>query len=34
VVLDSDPLTVDPAAVGRVKVVETIKRGHSIYRAS
>lgn len=34
VVLDSDPLTVDPAAVGKVKVVETIKRGHSIYRAS
>ncbi len=33
VVLDANPLTVDPMAIKHIKVVETIKEGSSIYRA-
>lgn len=32
VILDSDPLTVDPMRIKDIKVVETIKEGHTIYR--
>jgi predicted amidohydrolase YtcJ len=34
VILDGNPLTVDPMAIKDIKVVETIKEGVSIYRAS
>jgi predicted amidohydrolase YtcJ len=33
VVLDGNPLTVDPMAIKDIKVVETIKEGSTIYRA-
>ena len=34
VILDKNPLTVDPMAIKDIKVVETIKEGTTIYRAS
>ena len=33
VILDKNPLTVDPMAIKEIKVVETIKEGKTIYRA-
>ena len=33
VILDRNPLTVDPAAIKDIKVVQTIKEGQTIYRA-
>jgi predicted amidohydrolase YtcJ len=33
VILDQNPLTVDPMAIMDLKVVETIKEGNTIYRA-
>ena len=33
VILDQNPLTVDPMAIMNIKVVETIKEGRTIYRA-
>ncbi|KRE27681.1 metal-dependent hydrolase [Mycobacterium sp. Soil538] len=33
VVLDANPLTVDPMAIKDIKVVETIKEGRTVYRA-
>jgi len=33
VVLDRNPLTVDPMSIKDIKVVESIKQGHSIYTA-
>jgi len=33
VVLDGNPLTVDPMAIKDIKVVETIKEGSTVYRA-
>ncbi len=33
VILDKNPLTVDPATINQIKVLETIKEGHSIYLA-
>ena len=33
VILDGNPLTVDPMAIKDIRVVETIKEGQSIYRA-
>jgi len=33
VILDQNPLTVDPMAIKDIKVVETIKEGKTIYRA-
>ncbi len=33
VILDKNPLTVEPTAIKEIKVVETIKEGKSIYRA-
>ena len=33
VILDRNPLTVDPMAIKDIKVVETIKEGRTIYRA-
>jgi hypothetical protein len=32
VILERNPLTVDSSAIARIKVVETIKDGRSIYR--
>ena len=34
VILDKNPLTVDPMAIKDIKVIETIKGGKSIYKAS
>lgn len=34
VILDKNPLKVDPMAIKDVKVVETIKEGKSIYQAN
>ncbi|MDY1034820.1 amidohydrolase [Stenotrophomonas sp. CFBP8980] len=34
VILDGNPLTVDPGAIKDIKVVETIKEGRTIYRAA
>ena len=34
VILDQNPLTVDPMTLKEIKVVETIKEGKSIYTAS
>ncbi len=34
VILDGNPLTVDPTAIKDIKVVETIKNGKTIYRAN
>ena len=34
VILDRNPLTVDPMAIKDIKVVETIKEGKTIYKAS
>ena len=34
VILDKNPLTVDPAAIKDIKVVETIKGGKSIYKTT
>jgi hypothetical protein len=31
-ILDRNPLTVDPATINQIKVVETIKEGKSVYR--
>ncbi len=31
-VLDSNPLTIDPAKIADIKVVETIKEGRTVYR--
>ncbi len=33
VILDKNPLQVDPMAIKDIRVVETIKEGRSIYRA-
>jgi predicted amidohydrolase YtcJ len=33
VILDRNPLTVDPMAIKDIRVVETIKEGETIYRA-
>ena len=33
VILDQNPLTVDPMKIKDIKVVETIKEGKTIYRA-
>jgi len=33
VVLDGNPLTVDPMAIKDIRVVETIKDGETVYRA-
>ncbi len=33
VILDQNPLAVDPLAIKDIKVVETIKDGRTIYRA-
>jgi hypothetical protein len=33
VILDKNPLTVDPMTIKDIKVVETIKEGMSIYKA-
>jgi predicted amidohydrolase YtcJ len=33
VILDKNPLTVDPMAIKDIKVVETIKEGKTIYKA-
>ena len=33
VILDRNPLTVDPMTIKDIKVVETFKEGKSIYRA-
>jgi predicted amidohydrolase YtcJ len=33
VVLDANPLTADPMAIKDIKVVETVKEGHTVYRA-
>jgi predicted amidohydrolase YtcJ len=33
VVLDKNPLKVEPTAIKDIKVVETIKEGKTIYRA-
>ncbi|MDH4109386.1 MAG: amidohydrolase [Gammaproteobacteria bacterium] len=33
VVLSQDPTTVDPAAIGAIRVLETIKEGRTVYRA-
>jgi hypothetical protein len=32
VILDRNPLAVDPAAIKDIKVVETIKEGKTIYK--
>jgi len=34
VILDKNPLKVDPKAIKDIKVVETIKDGKSIYKAN
>ena len=33
VILSNNPLTVNPAAIKDIKVIETIKEGQTIYRA-
>ena len=33
VILDNDPLTVDPMTIQDIKVLETIKEGNSVYKA-
>ena len=32
VILDADPLTIDPAKIADIKVMETIARGRTVYR--
>jgi len=32
VILDADPLTIDPARIADIKVIETIARGRTVYR--
>jgi predicted amidohydrolase YtcJ len=34
VILDQNPLKVDPMSIGDIKVVETIKEGETIYNAN
>jgi predicted amidohydrolase YtcJ len=34
VLLDGNPLTVEPMAIKDIKVLETIKEGKSVYRAN
>jgi len=34
VILDNDPLTVDPMTIQDIKVLETIKEGNTVYRAN
>ncbi len=34
VILDRNPVTVDPMTINRIRVLETIKEGTTVYRAN